>query len=214
MTDFPLLQRSWARAWAASVGSGAGHALRDQVLAAYAEPQRHYHTQQHLAEVLALCEATQTLAQDAAAVELAVWFHDAVYNPRASDNELRSAHWAQQALAAAGAAPALQRQVFDLVMATQHHAVPTQADAQWLVDMDLAILGAAWDRFAQYEHQVREEYAWVPDAVFWPRRQALLQGFLERPCIYQTEVFRVRFEEQARSNLARSAAAAPRRPGL
>jgi predicted metal-dependent HD superfamily phosphohydrolase len=89
-------------------------------------------------------------------------------------------------------------------MATRHTAVPGGTDAGILVDIDLSILGAAPERFDQYERQVREEYAWVPDFLFRRERKAILKEFLARPRIFSTTHFRDRYEQQARSNIERS----------
>jgi predicted metal-dependent HD superfamily phosphohydrolase len=89
-------------------------------------------------------------------------------------------------------------------MATRHKAVPRGTDAEILVDIDLSILGAAPDRFDEYERQVREEYAWVPDFLFRRERKAILKEFLARPQIFSSTHFRGRYEQQARSNLERS----------
>lgn len=195
-----LFARSWSRAWGGSGAAGDGTALRDELLAAYAQPQRHYHTRQHLAECLALFDACVALARDPAAVELALWFHDAVYDLPGRDNEARSAAWASAALS--GARPGLAGAVHALVMATRHDAAPAPGDAALLVDIDLAILGAAPDRFAEYERQIRAEYAWVPRFLFRRKRHAVLRAFAERPAIYATPVLQARFEAAARRNLA------------
>jgi predicted metal-dependent HD superfamily phosphohydrolase len=89
-------------------------------------------------------------------------------------------------------------------MTTRHDAVPSGADAESLVDVDLSILGAPPGRFDEYEQQIREEYAWVPDFVFRRKRAEILEGFLARPAIFSTAHFRSRYERQARENLARS----------
>jgi predicted metal-dependent HD superfamily phosphohydrolase len=127
-----------------------------------------------------------------------------VYDTRAQDNEERSARWAEQALRAGGAAGAVASRVAGLVRATRHEAAPIGADAQLLVDVDLAILGAPEARFAEYERQVRQEYAWVPEPAFRQGRARVLASFLERPALYGTPWFGERLEARARANLARS----------
>ena len=89
-------------------------------------------------------------------------------------------------------------------MATRHEAVPRGVDAEILVDVDLSILGASRERFDEYERQVREEYAWVPDFLYRRERGKILKDFLARPRIFSTALFRSRYEEQARSNIGRS----------
>lgn len=193
--------RSWTRAWSGSGAPAEGTALRDALLARYAEPWRHYHTRQHLAECLALFEECAAAAADTAAVALALWFHDAVYDLPGRDNEGRSAAWAQEALAAAGARAGLPEAVRDLVLATRHEAMPAGGDAALVVDIDLAILGAGPERFAEYERQIRAEYSYVPGFLFRRKRRAVLQGFLDRPRIYLTGPLHERFEAAARRNL-------------
>ena len=120
------------------------------------------------------------------------------------DNEARSADWAQQALRAAGVAEDAARRVHALVMATRHDAQPEGTDAQLLVDIDLSILGAPAARFAEYERQIRVEYAHVPPEVFEPRRRAILGSFLARDPLYLTTSVRARLETQARLNLQKA----------
>ena len=89
----------------------------------------------------------------------------------------------------------------EFVLSTKtHEPVPT-ADGPLLIDIDLAILGQPADRFWQYEHDIRAEYAWVPAAVFAEKRREILQRFLLRPFVYRTEWFRERYESAARANL-------------
>jgi predicted metal-dependent HD superfamily phosphohydrolase len=92
-------------------------------------------------------------------------------------------------------------------MATCHRALPVSLDEQWLVDVDLAILGTPAPRFAQYELQIRQEYAFVPEALFRSKRREILSGFLARPTIYSTPHFRSALEHTARINLDKAVAA-------
>jgi predicted metal-dependent HD superfamily phosphohydrolase len=197
-----VFHRSWARAWTTTGAAGDGSDLRDALLARYAEPWRHYHTRQHLAECLVLFDEFAGLAAEKGAMELALWFHDAVYDIPGRDNEARSAAWAREALAAAGAHAASPERVRELVLATRHDAAPAGGDAALVVDIDLAILGAAPERFLEYEQQIRAEYAYVPRFLFRRKRRAILQGFLDRPAIFTTPALRQRFEAAARRNLA------------
>ena len=209
-----ICARSWPRAWQ-QLGLTAPQDLLAQLLSAYSQPQRHYHTQQHLAECLSWLELAQELAQHPGEVEIALWFHDAVYDVRAHDNELRSAQWASQALQQCGATQAQIARVHALIMATCHGAPTpekTQAqglrqtlrdeiDTQLLLDIDLAILGAAPARFAEYDQQVRAEYSWVPATIYSVKRKEVLQSFLQRPRIYGTEQLGRMLEAPARANL-------------
>jgi predicted metal-dependent HD superfamily phosphohydrolase len=168
------------------------------------EPHRKYHTVQHLSECLAAFEQVSQLAVHPAVVEMALWFHDAIYEVKRSDNEERSAQWATAELRAAGVATEAAELVASLVLATRHTSVPATPDEQVLVDIDLAILGASEQRFAEYERQIRDEYAFVPGFLFRRKRRAILQSFLQRPHIYSTAHFHAALEQAARSNLQRA----------
>ena len=146
------------------------------------------------------------LAEHPAEVELALWFHDAIYEPKRQDNEAKSADWARDSALSAGVTGDCTERLHALVMATRHEALPQARDEQVLVDIDLSILGAPAARFEEYERQVRQEYAWVPGLVFRSKRRTILQQFLARPAIYSTAAFRERLEASARANLARSIA--------
>jgi predicted metal-dependent HD superfamily phosphohydrolase len=196
-------EERWHAPWR-GLGIAAPEGLLEELLGRYSEPHRAYHTLQHLDECFAALEPARHLAERLAEAELALWFHDAIYDPRAGDNEERSARWAEQALLAAGVASEISERVGALVLATRHDAVPEGRDARLLVDVDLAILGASEPRFAEYERQVRDEYAWVPDDAFRRGRARILRSFLERPSLYGTEWFSERLEARARENLRRS----------
>ncbi len=197
----PILKRSWVRAWQGIGADGEGEQVRAALIAAYAEPQRKYHSLQHLTECLEWFELVWELPIHAAEVELALWFHDAVYDVKRPDNEMRSAEWATAELVNAGVAPEVVGRVSALILATKHTAVPTELDEQVLVDIDLATLGAPEARFAEYGQQIRDEYAFVPEEPFKQRRRILLGSFLDRPCIYCTSHFHELLEERARANL-------------
>lgn len=208
-----LFDHSWRTAWTALAGQSDGTglagqsdgtALRDQLLARYAEPQRKYHTLQHLQECLALFDEVRALAEHPAEVEMALWFHDAIYEVKGSGNEERSAAWAFEALLAAGVDAGPAALVRDLVLVTRHSGSPVSVDEQVLVDIDLSILGADTPRFDEYERQIRAEYSYVPGFLFRRKRKQILQSFLDRPAIYSTAVLRDRLEARARENLGRA----------
>jgi len=202
-----LTLASWQRLWGELGARETSGGLMNQLVAAYSEPQRRYHTLQHLRECLAHFEAAASLARRPAEVELALWFHDAVYDPQRNDNEEHSAAWARASVLAAGCAEAHAERVAALVMATKSHRVPADdPDAALLLDIDLAILAASPARFDEYERQIRAEYVHVPETDFRARRAEILSGFLARERIYLTPVFHDALEARARQNLTRAVA--------
>jgi predicted metal-dependent HD superfamily phosphohydrolase len=166
----------------------------------YLEPHRQYHTLEHIAQMLHL---GRNLALDDGQI-MAIWFHDAVYDPRSKTNEHDSAALATARLAAAGwAQPSCQR-VAAIVLDTARHE-PSSADAAPVLDLDLAPLAVAWDEFTRNTARIRAEYAHVPDAEFAAGRAAFFRAMLQRPRLFCT-AFGARFEAPARANLQRALA--------
>jgi predicted metal-dependent HD superfamily phosphohydrolase len=177
--------------------------LRRRLLAAYAEPGRHYHDQRHLAEVLARIEELNDAGEafDHDAVVLAAWFHDAIYDG-APDAEERSARWAEQALSAADVPTGLTAEVARLVrMTADHQPEPADRNGGVLSDADLAILAADGTRYAEYVAAVRAEYAAVPDVEFNRGRRAVLEALVGKPSLFHTAHARALWEHAARTNL-------------
>lgn len=173
-----------------------------QLRAAYTEPGRHYHTDIHIAECLAHFEEMRATAHHRAEIEIALWFHDAIYDTRRDDSEERSAEWAASFLTSNNVDEACIARITGLIMATKTHEA-RDMDAEIMLDIDLGILGAGEDAFEAYDAAIRLEYHWVPTAQYRAGRARVLSGFLERTAIYKTQEFHSRYEQQARANLAR-----------
>jgi predicted metal-dependent HD superfamily phosphohydrolase len=174
--------------------------LGADLLRRWTEPWRHYHDAEHLSDVLT---ALDDLASPApVTIRLAAWFHDAIYDPRADDNEERSAALAASTLPAASVHAVDVAEVVRLVRLTANHDPgPDDPAGALLCDADLAILGSPSARYRRYVAAVRREYAHVPDDEFRIGRSRILRDFLRRPAIYRTEPGRGRWESIARRNL-------------
>jgi len=172
----------------------------NKLIIAYSEKQRAYHTVQHLYECLLLLESIRADLNDADAVALALWFHDAVYDPQAKDNELKSAEMFEQYLAQDLLVDIVQK-IKLWILATQKHEATNELDLQFLLDIDLAILAAPPDRFAEYEQQIQKEYAWVDPDIYLIKRKQVLAHFYQTEPLYQTEYFQQNFEQRAKENL-------------
>ena len=199
----PLDRSRWAGLWNRLGAHGDGLSIFGALQVAYAEPARAYHTAEHIRDCLAQFDVSRHTAQRPDEVEAAVWFHDAVYRPGASDNEDRSARLVQTTLTEAGAPVEVAHRIARLVLATQHLAIPREPDAALLCDIDLSILGRMREVFDEFERRIRLEYGWVPEPVYRDARAEILEGFLRRRSIYQTDFFRDRYEAPARANLER-----------
>ncbi|MFF8771267.1 hypothetical protein [Kitasatospora sp. NPDC015120] len=174
-----------------------------ELLRRWSEPQRRYHTTDHLRAVLGHVDAFAGHAGDPDAVRLAAWFHDAVYRPDRSENEERSAALAVLALTGLGLPAARVEEVARLVRLTvTHHPAPGDRDGEVLCDADLAVLGGPPQDYAAYAAAVREEYAFVPAPDFRAGRAAVLRQLLALPALYRTPTAHARFDAAARANLA------------
>jgi len=191
--------------------------LKNELAALYQAADRHYHGLGHIEAMLALAAEYRHLLHDPEAVEAAIWFHDAIYDSRAKDNEAKSAELAEKRLAGRVGPHRLAR-VAAMISATATHQLPpfrdenALDDAALLLDMDLAILGAEPAVFDAYEKAVRLEYGWVEEPMWRAGRSAVLQNFIARPHIFNTQIFRDRFEARARENLDRSLRALQSQP--
>ncbi|MFG2553243.1 hypothetical protein [Streptomyces sp. NPDC048581] len=175
----------------------------EALLRRWSEPQRRYHTVEHLAAVLGHIDVLEQYADDVVAVRLAAWFHDAVYLPERSTNEERSARLAERALPEAGVPAERTAEVARLVrLTTGHDPAPDDRDGQVLCDADLAILAAPPAAYAAYTAAVREEYHFVPNDAFREGRAAILRQLLALPSLFSTPHGQDKWEATARYNLA------------
>lgn len=166
----------------------------------YGQSGRFYHNAVHVAEVLGALETRGVLTTELA---LAVWGHDLIYDPKAKDNEQRSADTFAAWLAEQGLDGASIARISAMILATRHTQPPASRAEALLVDADLSILAASPARFAAYEQAIRQEYAHVPALLYQLGRRKVLQGFWQRPQIYITPEF-AGLEAGARANLAKS----------
>jgi predicted metal-dependent HD superfamily phosphohydrolase len=180
----------------------------DDLLARWSSPSRHYHNVEHLHECLReLNAASGDLgAIDPRPVAVALWFHDAIYEPSRGDNEAASADLAAVTLREQGEHPATINRVRQLILDTAHRAQPHTPDGRLIVDIDLSILGKPPARFDRYDAAIRAEYAHVPWPDYRAGRRKVLQAFLDRPAIYHAPRFQTLYEAAARANLQRAMA--------
>ncbi len=179
----------------------------------YTNTRRHYHNLQHIQALLAFCESYADELQDADVVAFSVFYHDIIYNVLRKDNELRSAQLAVKRLQALSLPPEKIEQVKLYIEATQTHAITAAVthtgDLQLFLDFDMSILGANWAAYEAYTQQVRREYRIYPDKIYYPGRKQFLQHCLQTEHIFQTPVFRDRYEAGARENMAKELAKMP-----
>jgi predicted metal-dependent HD superfamily phosphohydrolase len=205
----PTLADRWHALTAPLLSDTARRVAELQRLAdAYDAPERHYHTLGHIENLLNKV-GTHAL-QDQVVVEMAVWFHDAVYDPLRADNEAQSAEWALAFLEETTLAPARRERVADLIRRTQDHTQPqppADADLLLFLDADLSILGASEAAYWDYARHIRREYQVVPDQLYRPGRSKVLAKLLAAPVLFHTPALREELDAAARRNLQAELAA-------
>lgn len=167
---------------------------------AYTESQRYYHTIQHIVECLDMFHQVRDQLNDPIAVEWAIWFHDIVYDPQASDNEEQSADLMQKKCGHLLSSDQIKK-VYAWILATKKHKPSNDQDLNYLLDIDLAILGSLRSRFVAYEQQIQQEYAWVEPELYKQKRAEVLRHFYKMQPLYQTEYFMNLLENRAKLNL-------------
>src|SRR5262249_53468783 len=146
------LQSSWLLLLARfGISPADAYPVFDRLVAAHSEPPRPYHTLEHLSEMFKVAGKLADAATDPAALPLALWFHDSVYDSRATDNEHKSADFAVELLRPLGILEETLQHVAAMVRATAHSTTATSdADTDVILDADLAILSAEERRYARY----------------------------------------------------------------
>lgn len=184
-------------------------ALMETLRQRYDEPQRHYHTWAHIEALLAHYRNWVHYLSRPQPVLWALYWHDAIYDPQAKDNEEKSAQLLERE-AAGHLSPQGIAFAAGIIRATATHTLPDslagkdREDFALFLDMDLSILGAAEDVYDRYEQDIRAEYAFVPEEAYRTGRGAILKGFLSRPRLYFTDIAHAEWEAAARANLTRA----------
>ena len=174
----------------------------------YSEPHRKYHSLTHIEDCLQQLDNYDRVyplaPYNKQLLEMALYFHDVIYEPKASDNEEQSCRFfnemCNQQTKTEVSQNEWQNSVSCLIMATKHHD-GSDLLAAITVDIDLSILGRGIDEFEQYNSAIRSEYAWVSIKDYKIGRIKVLESFLNRHGIFQNDYFKNLYEAQARSNI-------------
>lgn len=208
------LKSRWIK-FAEPFGSDVGiYVWNKYIFPMYSESHRKYHNLTHIESCLTLYDKfVPENLKDRHVIELAIWFHDIVYDTTAQNNEERSADLVRAELKSVyyprEYLQYLVHGATDMILATKTHVLPEKSSEalEYFLDIDMQILGSDEETYNIYEHAIGEEYSWVPDDMFRARRKQILAGFLDFPWIYHTKKFRQLFEGQARKNIKRAIAA-------
>jgi len=189
--------------WKQNIGCWGGSSFQakrwfDYLAKQYTDKERKYHSLNHVIYMFNLAEEFKTRVNNWKAFYLAIWFHDTIQN-KLTANEKQSAQKCLEAIEELKL-PADAREAAPLILATESHGKSDSSDAKLFVDLDLAILGSCKKEYRQYAQQCRAKYK-VPNFLYRRGRIRILEKFLQRTQIYQSNLLRKRFEHQARINL-------------
>ena len=176
-------------------------AMCEKLVDAYSGPNRHYHSMTHVYSCLNLLDGLPVSGQTKDILEFATWFHDYIYDPQSDTNELESAEFASNWLAAQNVPYA--NEVKEIIELTADHGneVLTDDVQQIFHDLDMAILGANSDDYMHYARSIRKEYEHLTDKEYRTGRASFLSAVDKKEAIYKTDAFRDLFELNARENI-------------
>ena len=177
--------------------------LWKEIEMAYSVSHRHYHTLEHLRNVLSELIAVKDEIKDWDATLFALYYHDFVYKALKSNNEEASADQAMTCMTRLRVSSERMERCKAMILATKHHRSHTDGDVNYLTDADLSIMGQEWNIYTDYVINVRKEYHTVPGFLYRMSRKKVLRHFLSMERIFKTDYFYIRYEIQARKNIQR-----------
>lgn len=182
----------------------------------YREKHRAYHRLKHIGQFLDYLHrfcASKSGARPGLAQRIAVFYHDAIYDPTRKDNEYRSWLMAKAFIESVIADSVLRaqllRDVEGFIMATashvDKHAVSgvKQEELDLFLDCDLLILASSPRAYDVYCRQIRFEYSHFSDVDYRAGRKAFLSKFVEVPVLFRTAAVKAYADKRARDNMRR-----------
>jgi predicted metal-dependent HD superfamily phosphohydrolase len=173
-----------------------------KILDHYSEAHRRYHTPEHIEHCLTQFDMAADLMDDPDAVEMALWFHDVIYDVPTARNEARSAEFFSE-LTHDRIGPEFGRSICDMILITAHQEMPRRKDDKYIVDVDLSSFGLPWEEFKRDSENVRSEFACRTDAEFYSAHIKFMRSLVKRPRFFATGFFREKYEKSARGNIER-----------
>lgn len=167
----------------------------------YSSKKRHYHTLQHLDNLLAQLTDVKGEIQNWNTILFTLYYHDIVYNSLKSDNEEKSAELAEKRMKQISVSIDTIELCENQILATKSHIKSTDSDTNYFTDADLSVLGQNWETYSMYYKNVRKEYSIYPDFVYNPGRKKVLNHFLSMDKIFKTDFFYKKYERQAKQNI-------------
>jgi len=177
--------------------------LWEEIEENYCNKRRHYHTLQHLENLFFQLTETRAQINDWNCILFSIFYHDVIYNALKTNNEERSAEFAQNRMQLLGVPHMVIENCMQKILASKKHVWSDEPDTNFFTDADLSILGQQWEVYLAYSQNIRKEYSLFPDIIYQPGRKKVLLRFLQMERIFKTDFFFNKFEITARENLQR-----------
>jgi predicted metal-dependent HD superfamily phosphohydrolase len=199
-----ILEEKWRQLTSFSNREEEKQACFNEIMQAYAAPNRTYHNQQHIVALFSLCEEYLNEVHNPLVVGFSIFYHDMVYDTELRDNEAASAQKAVKHLQGLQLKKCFIADIEQFILASKDHElveVSDQNDLAYFLDFDLAILGSSPGVYEAYSKSIRQEYLQYRTHIYREGRKQALQQLLSKEHLYFTDAFRNRFEQQARENI-------------
>lgn len=203
-TSVETMKKKWLDFWLKINGQDNGLFQFQKIIKNYGEPSRFHHNLIHINNCLVEFSHFSSLAKDERAIEMALWYHDFIYNPQRNDNEEKSAAYALGVAKSLLLPEDFCRKVRDLILATKHDRISSDPDGRLMADIDLASLEKPWKEFERNSKLIRKEYDFLSNKDFAAGRIKFFQSLLARESIYSTPYLKKEYEKQACRNLQRT----------
>ncbi|MCL6414833.1 hypothetical protein MIB92_04160 [Aestuariirhabdus sp. Z084] len=169
----------------------------------YSLKDRFYHTGDHICFCLTQLDQVIGELDNAQEVEMALWFHDVIYQMGSDSNEADSATLFCQLIGKNSALTGVRKRVSQLIMDTTHDTEPQTKDGCYLADIDISSLGLPWEEFLKDSDNVRKESPHLDDPAYRSGQRRFFESLLSKSSIFYTDYFYQRYELQARDNLSK-----------
>ncbi|MBN1175839.1 hypothetical protein JXA48_04305 [Candidatus Woesearchaeota archaeon] len=200
LIQFKGNKKAFKQAWENKGGTNAEKVF-DIILEHHQKPHRAYHNITHVSHMLDGLNNSEDIAEDKTAIKIAIWFHDAIYDPTKKDNEEKSAELAYNQCIDNGILEEESQKIKKLILATKHSTTPQTNDEKIIADLDLVVLGLDLKTFKIYSEALRKEYDFVGEVQYWKNRKIVFERFLEQEKLFYTEFFKEKYEKQALKNI-------------
>jgi len=208
------MKNKFSSIFSADISSAAKVELYEDLCFKYSSKDRFYHTLLHIENMISDLDSVwlhfvdnikntyDDIERAYNNLYLSIWFHDSIYDPKSKENEINSADFTAYELQKLNYSEIDLKKICELILCTiDHRPMKDTVLFKLFLDLDLAIFGKEEDEYYKYSKNIRLEYNFVPDQIYYEKRKNLLNKFLNKDQIFYTTYFQEKYESQARKNI-------------